>query len=72
MDSITWIDLYSANNKYIADAVQSLASAINPLASYYKLMILNSEGANPGLSYFQLFTYENIELPYLAEITTNP
>ena len=70
-DSIMWVELYSANNKYISGTVQFFAPTISPLASYYKLIILNSEGVNLGLSYFQVFTYDNIELPYLAEIATD-
>ena len=70
-DSIKWIDLYFANNKYISDTVQFFAPAISPLASYQKLMVLISKGVNLGLSNFQLFTYDNIQKPNMAKIATD-
>ena len=70
-DAITWATLYSGHNIYLSNTVQFFAPIISPLAAYYKIIVVESEGANPGLSYFQLFSYDKIEQTYLAKIVAD-
>jgi len=71
-DAITWATLYSGHNIYLSNTVQFFEPRISPVAAYYKIIVVESEGTYPGLSYFQLFSYNKIEQPYLAEIVADP
>ena len=64
----TWAILYSGHDNYISNIVTFFSRATSPLTSFYKLTVYDTEGVIPDLSYFQLFAYDNIQLPYFSEI----
>jgi len=67
-DTINWASLYTAANTFIGNTIQFFTPAISPLCKFYKLNVLGAEGNNSGLNYFQLFTYDIIHQPNIAEI----
>ena len=70
-NTLIWVTLYSATNIILDNRTQFFAPTSSLLAMYYKITIIATEGDNPGLSYFQLFTYDKLETPYLSEIATD-
>jgi len=64
-DEIIWLTLYTTDNTF---TTQFFTPAIIPLCKFYKITVLGAEGNNPGLSYFQLFTYDIIHQPNIVEI----
>ena len=54
--------LYSTANTYIGNTTQffNIVNTAIPAASFYKLVVVDSEGTQPGLSYFQLFTLDHV------------
>jgi len=67
-DDINWVSLYTTANISIGNTTQFFEPAISPLCKFYKITVLGAEGNNPGLSYFQLFTYDIIHQPNIVEI----
>jgi len=67
-DAINWSSLYTAADKFIGNTTQFFTPVICPLCKFYKIIVLGAEGNNPGLSYFQLFTYKIIHQPNIVEI----
>jgi len=67
-NGLIWVTLYLATNRPIGLTTQFFCVTSSPLASYYKLVVSSAEGVNLGLSFFQIYTYDNIEIPHLSEI----
>src|SRR5882757_3249455 len=67
----TWILLYSTDTNHLSNEIKFFQPTISPLASYYKLTLIESEGTNPGLRVFQLYTYDKVESPYLSDIVSD-
>src|SRR5258708_26558 len=61
-DGSHWVILYSVVNKYIGDATEfiNVNTTNPPWAKYYKLVVNEAEGVNPGISYMQLFTLDQV------------
>jgi len=61
-DGTRWVILYSVVNKYIGDATEfmDVNTANPPWAKFYKLVVTEAEGTNPGISYWQLFTLDQV------------
>jgi len=62
LDNNRWETLYEANNIPIGNVTQTFNVDIakTTRALYYKLVVTSAEGNHPGLSYFQLFIYNDI------------
>ena len=60
LNGTNWTTLYETTSIYIGSITQffSVDSVNPPRASYYKLVVNGADGVNPGLSYFQLFIYD--------------
>jgi len=67
-DAANWVTLYNIDYSFIGNTTQFFTPSISPLCKFYKLTVLETEGPNPGLSYFQLFTYDIIHQPNIVEI----
>ena len=61
-DGDRWVILYSAINKYIGETteIMNVSTTNPPFANYYKLVVNEAEGTNPGLSYLQLFSLDQV------------
>src|SRR5271163_451396 len=67
-DGFIWATLYSATDTYIGSTIQGFSVTSSPLASYYKIVILDGEGTNPTLNHWQLYTYDGLERPKITSL----
>jgi len=67
-DAINWTSLYTTAITCIGNTTQFFTPEISPLCKFHKITVLGAEENNPGLSYFQLFTYDIIYQPNIVEI----
>ena len=59
-DYTLWNDLYVADNEPITSVVRYFYVNPNEGYIYYRIFVYEAEGQNPGLSYWQLYTVDNV------------
>ena len=65
VNASVWVVLYSITTICLSNEVQFFSPTSSPLALYYNITLIDADGLNPGLSYFELFTYDNAETSFL-------
>ena len=56
-DNINWVTLYSTKEDYLGNELKTYDIDNNNSYVYYRIFALNAENTNPGLRYWQLYTY---------------
>jgi hypothetical protein len=56
----TWVDLYIAPNIFIDSSIYTFNVAPSAKYAQYRIFVNNAESDNPGLSYWQLYTVDQI------------